>query len=100
MSTSGMKKIPGKKRSTGAAATGTGTAGGLKKIHGDWQRSSVNECQLEALRRDGLLPPLEKMATRAPGDEVAPHPRDGERVCFVDLVNRGFAFPVHEFLRG
>ena len=102
MSTSSMKKVSGKKRSTGASAagTGTGTAGGLKKIRGDWQGSSVDERQLEALRRDGLLPPLDKMATRAPGDEVAPRPRDGERVCFVDFVNRGFAFPVHEFVRG
>ena len=100
MSTSGMKKVSGKKRSTGASAAGTGTAGGLKKIRGDWQRSSVDERQLEALRRDGLLPPLDKMATRAPGDEVTPRPRDGERVCFVDFVNRGFAFPVHEFVRG
>ena len=100
MSASGMKKISGKKRSTGASAAGTGTAGGLKKIRGDWQRSPVDERQMEALRRDSLLPPLDKMATRAPGDEVAPRPRDGERVCFVDFVNRGFAFPVHEFVRG
>ena len=95
-----MKKTSGKKRSTSAAAAGTGTAGGLKRIHGDWQRSSVNERQLEALRRDGFLPPLEKMATRAPGDEVASYRRDGEHICLVDFVNRGFAFPVHEFVRG
>ena len=66
MSSSGMKKTTGKKRSTSAAAAGTGTAGGLKRIHGDWQRLSVNERQLEVLRRDGFLPPLEKMATRVP----------------------------------
>ena len=100
MSTYGMKKTTGKKRSTSSAAAGTGTADGLKRVHGDWQRLSVNERQLEVLRRDGFLSPLEKMATRAPGDEVAPYPRDGERVCFVDFVNRGFAFPVHEFVRG
>ena len=95
-----MKNTTGKKKSASATVAAAGTAGGLKKVHGDWQRSSVDERQLDALRRDGLLPPLEKMATRAPGDEVAPHPRDGERVCFVDFVNRGFAFPVHEFVRG
>ena len=44
-------------------------------------------------------PSLETMTTRAPGDEVTPHPKDGERLCFVDFVNRGFAFPVHEFFR-
>ena len=100
MSSSAMKKTTGKKRSANSAATGPSTAGGLKKIRGDWQRSSVTERQLEALRCDGVLPPLEKMATRVPGDEVAPHPRDGERACFVDFVNRGFAFPVHEFVSG
>ena len=69
-----MKKTTGKKKSASAAAAGTGTAGGLQRVHSDWQRSSVNERQLEALRRDGLLPPLEKMATQAPGDEMAPRP--------------------------
>ena len=62
-----------------------------KRVGGDWQRSSVTERQLEVLRRDGFLPSMEKMATRAPSDEVAPHPRDGERVCFIDFLNRGFA---------
>ena len=93
--TSGRKKAPG----TAAAADGT-TAGDLKKIHGNWQRSSVTERQLEVLRRDGHLSSLEKMTTRAPSDEVTPRPKDGERVCFVDFVNRGFAFPVHEFFPG
>ena len=46
------------------------------------------------------LPSLDKMKTRAPDDEVSPRPRDDERVCFVDFVNRGFAFPVHEFFHG
>ena len=40
------------------------------------------------------------MKMRAPGDEVSPRPWDDERVCFVDFLNRGFAFPVHEFLCG
>ena len=72
MSSVGMKKTTGKKSSTSAATVGTGAAGGLKRVHGDWQRSSVNECQLEVLRCDSFLPPLERMATRAPGDEVSP----------------------------
>ena len=95
-----MKNTTGKKKSASAAAAAAGTAGGLKKVHGDWQRSSVDERQLEALHRDGFLPPLERIAMRPSGDEVAPYPRDGEHVCFVNFVNRGFAVPVHEFVRG
>ena len=34
-----------------------------------------------------------------PGNEVSPQPREGERVCFHDFVNRGFSFPIHDFLR-
>ena len=65
-----MKKTSGRKKVSGTAADVTITvAGDLKKVHGDWQRSSVTERHLEALRRDGHLPSLEKMKTRAPGDE-------------------------------
>ena len=53
-----------------AAAADSTAAGGLKRVHGDWQRSSVNERQLETLRRDGYLSSLDKMKTRAPGGEV------------------------------
>ena len=27
-------------------------------------------------------------------------PREGERVCFVDFLPRGFGFPLHDFVRG
>ena len=55
MSSSTMKKTTGKKRAASSAATGPSTAGGLKRIRSDWQRSSVTERQLEVLRRDGFL---------------------------------------------
>ena len=72
-----MKKTSGRKKASGtAAAAADGTAAGnLKKVHGDWQRSSMTERHLEALRRDRHLPSLEKMKTRAPGDEVTPTPK-------------------------
>ena len=92
-----MTKKTSAKRTTGAAAADATTASDLKKVHGNWQRSSMTERQLEVLRRGSHLPPLEKMKTRAPGDEVSPRPGSDKRVCFVDFVNRGFAFPVHEF---
>ena len=98
------KKTSGKK-ATGTSAAATTTAattatGDLKKVHDDWQRLSVTERHLDGLRHDIYLPSLEKMKTRAPGDEVSPRPRDGKYVCFVNFVNRGFAFPVHEFFHG
>ena len=40
------KKVSGKKTvgtSATTAATNSAAAGDLKKVHGDWQRSSVNE---------------------------------------------------------
>ena len=40
------------------------------------------------------------VAVRAPGKEVLPSPRDGERVCFVEFLPRGFGFPIHDFVRG
>ena len=102
-----MTKRTSGKRTTGAAAPAASTAavdaaaaGDLKRVHGKWQRSSVTEHQLEVLRCDDYLPSPEKIKARAPSDEVSPRPRDDERVCFVDFVNRGFAFPVHEFVRG
>ena len=72
----------------------------LKKVDCDWGKSSVKAQDLDDLREKGLLPPLEEMRTRAPGKDTIPIPRDGERVCFVDVVNRGFAFPLHPFIRG
>ena len=72
----------------------------LKKVDCDWSKSSVRAQDLEDLREKGLLPPLEELKTHAPGKDVIPCPRDGERVCFVDFLPRGFAFPMHSFLRG
>ena len=95
--TTGTKKG---KKSAGGAAASTGAASDLEKNYRGWQQSSVNECQLDSLKQEGLLPLVEKMKTRAPGDEVIPCPKASERVCFVGFVNRGFAFHVHEFLRG
>ena len=70
---------PGKK-AAGATAAGADATGDLKKVHGDWQRSSVTERHLEALRRTGHLLSSQKMKTCAPGDEVIPRPNGAERV--------------------
>ena len=65
----------------------------LKKVDCDWGKSSVRAQDLEDLRKKALLPPLEEMKTRALGKDVIPSPRDGERVCFIDFLPRGFGFP-------
>jgi len=92
---------------TTAAITGTSAAaatGGeevtMAKRAGDWTRSTMKLSKLEGYRRDGWLPSTEQLPTRLPGDEVCPQPKEGERVCFHDFVNRGFSFPIHDFVRG
>ena len=36
---------------------------------------------------------------RLPGAELAPQPKDGERVVFVSHFERGFGLPVSHFFR-
>ena len=69
-----MTKKTSVKKATGTstAAAAATAAGDLKKVHGDWQRSSVTERHLDGLCRDGYLPSLKKMKMRAPGYEVSP----------------------------
>ena len=72
-----------KTKATTSTAAAAGTMA-MKKPDGDWQKSSVKKAELEVLRAQGLLPPADQAAVRAPGKEVYPAPREGERVCFVD----------------
>ena len=91
-----------KRKGAAAAATSTGNpAAALKKIPGDWVKSAITEKKLAAFRHTGLLPPADKLAARAPSNrEVLPEPRAGERVCFAEFLPRGFALPLHDFVRG
>ena len=72
----------------------------MKKPDGDWQKSSVKKTDFEVLRAQGLLPPADEATVRAPGKEVYPALREGERVCFVDFLPRGSGFPLHDFVCG
>jgi hypothetical protein len=72
----------------------------LLKVPGDWARSCVTEDTLSEYRQKGWLPPAAQLAARAPGLEVRPDPRAGERVCFAEFLPRGFALPLHDFVRG
>lgn len=92
----GLKRGKG----TESATTAAEADAGMKKVDGDWTKSLVKKGDLEALRAQGLLPPAEEVTVRAPGKEVIPSPRDGERVCFVEFLPRGFGFPIHDFVRG
>ena len=80
-------------------ASGAGGTAPLKKKAGGWTRSSMTASKLDGYRRDGWLPSAALLPARVPGAEVSPQPREGERVCFHDFVNRGFSFPVHDFVR-
>ena len=97
--TSGKNKRGGATASA-AANVGAGSADTLKKVPGDWVKSTVKAQHFEVLREEGLLPPAAQLAVRAPGKETVPQPRDGERVCFVDFLHRGMSFPLHDFVRG
>ena len=90
----------GKSKTAAGTSTATDEAGLMKKLDGDWQRSSVKKTEFELLRAQGLLPPSDQVQVRAPGKEVYPTPREGERVCFVDFLPRGFGFPLHDFVHG
>jgi Putative gypsy type transposon len=95
-----MSKAVMKRGKAAAGADAAAEASVMKKPDGDWVKSSVKKADLEALRAQGLLPPVDQAAVRAPGKEVFPAPREGERVCFVDFLPRGFGFPLHDFVRG
>ena len=94
-----MSKAAMKRGKPGAGAVAA-EASVMKKPDGDWVKSSVKKADLEALRAQGLLPPADKATVRTPGKEVFPAPREGECVCFVDFLPRGFGFPLHDFVRG
>ena len=87
-------------KSKTAAGTSAAAAGLMKKPEGDWQKSTVKRTDLDVLRMQGLLPPSDQAQVRAPGKETSPAPREGERVCFVDFLLRGFGFPLYDFVRG
>ena len=64
---------------------------------GRWERSAFGATDLGALVADGLVV---DGAARIPGDEEIPVPDPDERVSFQIFFPRGFALPVHPFLRG
>jgi hypothetical protein len=71
-----------------------------KRKAGGWTKFGVTARNLNSLRKEGLLPATCSGKVRLPGDEVIPRPKPGERVMFVDFVNRGLSLPVHSFFRG
>src|SRR3954462_6473367 len=67
------------------------------KMTGRWERSTFGTMDLGALVADGLVA---EGAVRIPGDEQVPVPTADERVCFQAFFTRGFALPIHPFVRG
>src|SRR4051812_5567877 len=67
------------------------------KMSGRWERSTFGAIDLGALVADGLVA---EGAVRIPGSEQVPAPTADERVCFQAFFPRGFALPIHPFVRG
>src|SRR3954470_1687321 len=63
---------------------------------GRWERSIFGVVDLGALVADGLVA---DGAARIPENEEVPAPQPDERVCFQSFFPRGFALPVHPFVR-
>ena len=75
-----MSKAVMKRGKAAAGADAAAEASVMKKPDGGWVKSSVKKADLEALRAQGLLPPVDQATVRAPGKEVFLAPREGERV--------------------
>ena len=66
-------------------------------MSGKWERSTFGAGDLDALVADGVVVEGD---VRLPGDESIPVPAVDERVCFQAFFPRGFALPLHPFVRG
>src|ERR1044072_9946654 len=67
------------------------------KMSGGWEQSTFDAIDLDALVADGVVVEGE---ARLPGDESISAPAPDERVCFQAFFPRGFALPLHTFVRG
>ena len=67
------------------------------RMTGRWERSIFGAADLGAMVADGLVA---DGAAWIPRDEEIPDPRPDEWVCFESFFPRGFALPVHPFVRG
>ena len=63
----------------------------------EWEQSTFGATDLGSLMSDGLVA---GDVVRIPGDEPVPAPTADERVCFQAFFPRGFALPIHPFVRG
>ncbi|KAE8767539.1 hypothetical protein D1007_61080 [Hordeum vulgare] len=64
-----------------------------------WEGSNITPSYIEYLRRTRKLPAEDLVEACAPGDEISPQPRDGERVVFGSHFIVGFVMPVSAFFR-
>ena len=66
-------------------------------MSGKWERSTFGAADLGSLMADSLVV---GDVVRIPGNEPVPAPTADERVCFQAFFPRGFALPIHPFVRG
>src|SRR4051812_37789775 len=67
------------------------------RMSGRWEWSAFGAVDMDAVVADDVMV---DGAARIHGDEEIPVPHPDERVCFQSFFPRGFALPVHLFLRG
>ena len=67
------------------------------KMSGGWEQSTFGAGYLDALVADNVVVEGD---VRLPDDESIPAPAPDERVCFQAFFPRGFALPLHPFVRG
>ena len=65
-----------------------------------WSPSVMTKERIEALVQRGLLKPQEEVGWRPATGEAFPTEETGEITIFASYVERGFAVPVGDFLRG
>src|SRR3954463_3499885 len=66
-------------------------------VRGCWRGSTVSVHSIQALIRARKMPV--GILWRAPGAEMVPTPRAGERVVFLSHFERGFGLPASTFFR-
>jgi hypothetical protein len=65
----------------------------------NWEGSSMMSDELKGLASAGLLPKKKDGLWHAPGNEVRPTPREGERISFMSHVEHGLTPAGSRFIR-
>ena len=68
-------------------------------ITANWAKSMATQSKLEELAESGVLPLQSEIEWRGTEEETRPSLQEGEVICFLEHVTRGFRPPGHPFFR-